>query len=146
MWGSMHLELSHEETAALIRELHDIVESDRFPLSPRIRTLQGILDQARRAAAGPRALTPTEALRAAAIHPRTAPTGMKSRTTVGPPATLGSTAEAQLRLIIWCLDCRHEAEPDPAEMAERYGAEMTVPDWAVRLVCGECGSWRVNRW
>ena len=45
MWGSMHLELSDEETAALIRELHDIVESDRFPLSPRIRTLQGILDK-----------------------------------------------------------------------------------------------------
>jgi hypothetical protein len=41
----MHLELSDEETAALIRELHDIVESDRFPLSPRIRTLQGILDK-----------------------------------------------------------------------------------------------------
>jgi hypothetical protein len=33
----MHLELSDEETAALIRELHDIVESDRFPLS-RVKT------------------------------------------------------------------------------------------------------------
>jgi hypothetical protein len=25
-------------------------------------------------------------------------------------------------------------------MAERYGAETTVPDWAARLVCGQCGS------
>jgi hypothetical protein len=30
------------------------------------------------------------------------------------------------------------------EMAERYGAETTVPDWAARLVCGQCGSRRVN--
>jgi hypothetical protein len=28
---------------------------------------------------------------------------------------------AHLRLIVWCLDCRHQVEPDPAEMAERYG-------------------------
>jgi hypothetical protein len=35
---------------------------------------------------------------------------------------LGSTARAHLRLIVWCRDCRHQVEPDPAEMAERYGA------------------------
>jgi hypothetical protein len=58
----------------------------------------------------------------------------------GPPATLGSTAAAGLRLVVWCKDCRHQVEPDPAEMAERYGAEMTVPDWAARLVCSRCGS------
>lgn len=49
-----------------------------------------------------------------------------------------------LRLIVWCLDCRHQAEPDPAEMAERYGAEMTAPDWHARLVCCECGSRSVH--
>ena len=58
----------------------------------------------------------------------------------GPPATLGSTAKVHLRLIVWCKDCRHQVEPDPAEMAERYGAETTVPDWGKRLVCGKCGS------
>ena len=47
MWGSMHLELSDEETAALIRELHDIVESDRYPFSPRICTLRAILAKLR---------------------------------------------------------------------------------------------------
>ena len=29
-------------------------------------------------------------------------------------------------------------------MAERYGAEMSVPDWKSRLVCGQCGSRRVD--
>jgi hypothetical protein len=42
-----HLDLSDEETAALTQELHDIVESDRYPLSPRIRTLRGILGKLR---------------------------------------------------------------------------------------------------
>ena len=53
-------------------------------------------------------------------------------------------AAARVRLIVWCLDCHHQVEPDPAEMAERYGAEMTVPDWHKRLMCGQCGSRRVD--
>jgi hypothetical protein len=40
----MHLDLTDEETAALAKELHDIVENDRYPFSPRIRaTLRAIL-------------------------------------------------------------------------------------------------------
>jgi hypothetical protein len=62
----------------------------------------------------------------------------------GPPATLGSSAAAGVRLIVWCRDCRHQTEPDPAEQAERYGAEMTVPDWHERLVCSQCGSQAVD--
>jgi hypothetical protein len=58
--------------------------------------------------------------------------------------TLGNAAAAHVRLIVWCLDCHHQVEPDPAEMAERYGVEMAVPDWHARLVCGECGSRRVD--
>jgi hypothetical protein len=54
---------------------------------------------------------------------------------IGPPATLGSTAAAQVRIIVWCRDCQHQVEPDPAEMAERYGAETAVLDWPDRLVC-----------
>jgi hypothetical protein len=45
--GAIHLDLTDEETAALTKELHDIVESDRYPLSPRIRTLRGILAKLR---------------------------------------------------------------------------------------------------
>jgi hypothetical protein len=33
--------------------------------------------------------------------------------------TLGSAAAARVRLIIWCRDCRHQIEPDPAEMARQ---------------------------
>ena len=62
----------------------------------------------------------------------------------GPPMTLGNAAETQVRLIVWCLDCRHQVEPDPAEMAERYGAEMPVPEWHQRLVCGQCGSRQID--
>jgi Zn finger protein HypA/HybF involved in hydrogenase expression len=62
----------------------------------------------------------------------------------GPPMTLGNAAAARVRLIVWCLDCQRQVEPAPAEMAERYGAEMTVPDWHKRLVCGQCGGRRVE--
>jgi hypothetical protein len=43
----MHLDLTDEETAALAQELHAIVENDRYPLSPRIRTLRGIFAKLR---------------------------------------------------------------------------------------------------
>jgi hypothetical protein len=33
MWRFMHLDLSDEETPALIKELHDIVENDRYLLA-----------------------------------------------------------------------------------------------------------------
>jgi hypothetical protein len=38
-----HLELTDEQTEALIRELSQIIENDRYPLSPRIRVLKEIL-------------------------------------------------------------------------------------------------------
>ena len=58
----------------------------------------------------------------------------------GPPMTLGNTAGARARLIVWCGACGHRTEPEPAEMAERYGPETTVPEWRERLVCSRCGS------
>jgi Zn finger protein HypA/HybF involved in hydrogenase expression len=58
----------------------------------------------------------------------------------GPPMTLGNAAAARVRLIVWCKDCSHQVEPDPAEMAQRYGAETPVPDWRERLICSQCGS------
>jgi len=36
------LGLTDEETAGLLRELDDIIDGDRFPLSPRILTLKAI--------------------------------------------------------------------------------------------------------
>jgi hypothetical protein len=43
----MHLELTDEQTAALVRELSQIVQNDRYPLSPRIVALREILGQLR---------------------------------------------------------------------------------------------------
>jgi hypothetical protein len=57
----------------------------------------------------------------------------------GPPMTLGAGAAAQVRLIVWCKACQHQVEPNPAEMAARYGAGTSVPDWRDRLVCSKCG-------
>jgi hypothetical protein len=38
--------------------------------------------------------------------------------------THGNAAAARVRLIVWCKECRHQVvEPDPSEMATRYGAE-----------------------
>ena len=62
----------------------------------------------------------------------------------GPPMTLGNAAAARVRLIVWCKDCRHQIEPDPAEMAQRYGAETPVPDWRERLICSQCGSRQID--
>jgi Zn finger protein HypA/HybF involved in hydrogenase expression len=58
--------------------------------------------------------------------------------------TLGNAAAAHVRLIVWCKDCRRQVEPDPDEMAERYGAATTVPDWSKRLACSQCGSRNVD--
>jgi hypothetical protein len=57
----------------------------------------------------------------------------------GPPMTLGAAGAAQVRLIVWCKSCQHQVEPDPAEMAARYGADTSVLDWRERLVCSKCG-------
>jgi hypothetical protein len=40
----MNLELSDEQAVAIANEVHNIVENDRYPFSPRIRTLREILN------------------------------------------------------------------------------------------------------
>ena len=39
----MRLDLTDEETFALLNLLTETIENDRYPLSPRIQTLRGIL-------------------------------------------------------------------------------------------------------
>jgi hypothetical protein len=58
--------------------------------------------------------------------------------------TLGNAAAAKAHLIVWCKACGHQVEPDPAQHAQRYGAETTVPDWRERLVCSRCGSREID--
>jgi hypothetical protein len=42
--------------------------------------------------------------------------------------TLDNAAAARVRLIVWCKECGHQVEPDPAEMAARYCAGTVVLD------------------
>ena len=60
--------------------------------------------------------------------------------------TIGNAASARVRLIVWwflrgaarlhrVLDCGHQVEPEPAEMARQSGPEISVLDWCKRLVC-----------
>jgi hypothetical protein len=39
----MHFDLNEEETSALLNLVTKTIENDRYPLSPRIQTLRGIL-------------------------------------------------------------------------------------------------------
>jgi hypothetical protein len=43
----MTLDLSNPETDALARLLRDVIDGDRYPFSPRIRTLRAILGKLR---------------------------------------------------------------------------------------------------
>jgi hypothetical protein len=43
----MNLDLTDEESAALLRELDRVIDADRYPFSPRIRTLTAIRDKLR---------------------------------------------------------------------------------------------------
>jgi hypothetical protein len=58
--------------------------------------------------------------------------------------TLGDAAAAHVRLIVWCKACGHQVEPDPAEIAGKYGADTAVPEWREPLVCSACGSRNVD--
>jgi hypothetical protein len=58
--------------------------------------------------------------------------------------TLGVPATAGVRLMVWCKECQHQVEPDPAEMATWYGAEIFVLDWRERLICSRRGSREVE--
>jgi hypothetical protein len=84
-----------------------------------------------------------EGMRAAASN-RSWKTSAQLKPYRGPPMTLGTAAPAQVGLIVWCKACQHQVEPDPAEMAERCGADSSILDWRGRLVCSECGSREVD--
>jgi hypothetical protein len=43
----MNLDLSDEESAALLAELDRVIDNDRYPFSPRIRTLTASRDKLR---------------------------------------------------------------------------------------------------
>jgi hypothetical protein len=64
----MNIDLTDEETAALLRELDGIIASDRYFLSPRVQTLKAIRNKIR-PEPPLKATTDAQALRAAASRP-----------------------------------------------------------------------------
>src|SRR5215472_3562514 len=54
----------------------------------------------------------------------------------GPPMTLGNAATARVRFIVWCRDCGHQVEPDPAAMpnatAPRRRCRSGASAWSAR--------------
>ena len=57
----------------------------------------------------------------------------------GGPMSLGDLKKG-VPFILVCLNWWRQVQLDPAELAERHGAEATVPEWHARLACGDCGS------
>src|SRR5439155_21751374 len=62
----------------------------------------------------------------------------------GRPMTLGGAVAAGVRIIVWFRECSRQVEPDPADLARRYGDATSVIDWRERLVCSGCGSRAVD--
>jgi hypothetical protein len=79
-----------DEADALIRELHDIIESDRYQLSPRILTLKAILAKLRPEPVR-EDLPPPKHLRAATFRPRNAAARVKGASSLNfvDPAHVG---------------------------------------------------------
>jgi hypothetical protein len=71
------------------------------------------------------------------------PNSPKVKPEPGPPMTLGNAAAARVWLILWCKECQHQVEPDPAEMAQRY-AGTAVLEWRERLGGSRRDSRRVD--
>jgi hypothetical protein len=60
------------------------------------------------------------------------------------PMTLGNAAAAHVRLLIWCDECQHRAEIDPAELARKLGPDFPVPNIPKRLRCSACDARAVS--
>jgi hypothetical protein len=65
---------------------------------------------------------------------------MSVKAELGWPMMLGAATAAKVRLIVWCKSCGHQVEPDPAEMAARYGAGASVLDWRASSRAPSSGS------
>jgi len=92
-----NLDLTDEETAALVRELNAITDGDRYQFSAPHPDPEGDPGQAA-TAAGARTATAAEGVRAAAGARR--PEAPRAKPETGPPMTLGGAAKAGVRIIV----------------------------------------------
>jgi hypothetical protein len=133
----MNLDLTDEQTAALLKELDSLIAADRFPFSPRIQMLKAI-----------RAKLRPEPVREPLPEPKQyAPQREDSDAGEIPAQPIDDPrrrGKAGVRLIVWCKAWQYQADPDPADQALWCGAETTVPDWRERLVCSKFGSGHID--
>jgi hypothetical protein len=111
-----------EKTATAL--LKRTIDDDRYPLSPRIGVLRGILAKLQPPKPAPAPLPPPRQYSPprGSARQRWARGGIME----GPPATLGSTAAAVARLIVWCRACGHQVEPDAGEQAQRTASALPL--------------------
>ena len=83
----MQIDLTDEETFALLNLLVDTIEADRYPMSPRIRLLREILDKF--GATGPLPPDLAQKLRRYAPPPLRAGQRPRNATRTGPPPRQG---------------------------------------------------------
>jgi hypothetical protein len=119
------LALTGDEKRAVIALLKRTLAEARFAYSPQLDPLKAIL-----AKLVPPA--PRPPLRAAMAGSADGELLHRPTDDIG-CCRIGSLRERQ-----------HQIEPDPAAMAERYRADLSVPDWHKRLVCGQCGGRRID--
>ena len=58
------------------------------------------------------------------------------------PVTLGDLIEAKKLLWVYCCDCGHERDVDPASLPLSWN--MPVPLIGTHMKCSACGSHKIN--
>jgi hypothetical protein len=107
-----HLDLTDAEAAALTQELHSIVENDRYPFSPQIRTQREIL---------------------AKLRPEPVRERLPLRKVHGPQFA------SRLQSLLWNLSCGIFPSPSTPRSMTLSGAAAGVP---VRRGAGELAARR----
>jgi hypothetical protein len=109
----MDLDLTDEETLALLNLLTEAIEADRYPLSPRIQTLRGVL-----AKFGPMGAPPHRRRKQGCRRQRSAIRGAPAE--IAKPPTL-RTGRCLRRIVLGALICCASplASPNIASGGER---------------------------
>lgn len=55
-----------------------------------------------------------------------------------------ASAAAHVRPIVWCGECGHQVEPDPAELARKLALRGPRPNGGTGSFCSRCGSRQVD--
>ncbi len=62
----------------------------------------------------------------------------------GPGVVLGDAVRDGRPLWVFCEECCHNVEVDPAALARRLGYDYPIPKLKARMRCSKCGSRAVD--